>query len=88
MKPDISRIAFLKFDVFPAAPKTLTTSNGAGEVGQSSEMSCSFQAKPLPEIKWLRYGNPLEEDQAKYEIAQEKKNDIEVKSYLKILKYV
>jgi hypothetical protein len=49
-------------------------------------MSCSFKAKPLPDIKWLRFGNPIEEDQTKYEITTENKSEVELKSYLKILK--
>ncbi len=49
-------------------------------------MSCSFLAVPSPEVTWVRYGNPIEQDLTKYEIATEKKSDIEMKSYLKILK--
>ena len=45
-----------------------------------------MRARPTPEIRWLRFGNALEEDKAKYEIATESKSSTEVKSYLKILK--
>ena len=69
-----------------ASPKEIAKENGRGEVGASSEMSCTFKAKPLPEIKWLRFGNPIEEDQTKYEITTENRSEVELRSLLKILK--
>lgn len=71
---------------FSAAPKYEGTDDGQGKVGASSEMACSFRARPPPRIAWIRNGNVIEQDFAKYEIAEEKKSDVEVKSYLKILK--
>ena len=83
----VSIFVFIFLNFTPAAPKqTDTRENGKGQVGSTSEMSCSFKAKPLPEIKWLRFGSPIEEDQMKYELSTEKKSDIEIKSYLKILR--
>ena len=77
---------FSFLDNILAAPKQTIGENGKGEVGATSVMSCAFKAKPLPDIKWLRYDNPIEGDTTKYEISKEQKSDIELKSYLKILR--
>ncbi len=55
-------------------------------MGDSSEMACAFKARPKPKISWIRNGNLIEEDYAKYEISTEEKSEIEIKSYLKILR--
>ncbi len=69
-----------------AAPKSHGTGDGRAKVGDSSEMWCAFKARPPPKISWIRNGNVVEQDYAKYEIATEKKSEVEIKSYLKILK--
>ena len=48
-------------------------------------MSCQFKSNPVTDVKWMKDGLVLKEDPRKYEITTEKKSDLEVKSYLKIL---
>lgn len=74
------------FRLITAGPKEDQVKNGKGEVGDTTEMWCSFKAKPVPTIQWLKYGIPIEEDDSKYEITTEKVSDISIRSHLKIMK--
>eukprot|EP00095_Tigriopus_kingsejongensis_P005144 maker-scaffold100_size373717-snap-gene-2.51 protein:Tk05144 transcript:maker-scaffold100_size373717-snap-gene-2.51-mRNA-1 annotation:"receptor-type tyrosine-protein phosphatase alpha" len=68
-----------------APPKVLSKEDSKAEKGKDSEMSCTFKSKPLPEIKWIRYGHEIEENPLKYELTTAKQTDTELTSYLNIL---
>eukprot|EP00094_Tigriopus_californicus_P001276 TCALIF_01236-PA protein Name:"Similar to Ptp69D Tyrosine-protein phosphatase 69D (Drosophila melanogaster)" AED:0.07 eAED:0.07 QI:0/0.91/0.84/0.92/1/1/13/255/1330 len=71
-------------DVF-APPKMVTKNDTRAKKGQSAEMSCSFKAKPLPVIKWIRYGNEITTNPPKYELTTAEESDTQLTSFLKII---
>ena len=68
-----------------AGAKALGTSNGAGIVGETTKMSCKYQGKPIPDIRWLRQGKVIETDDVKYRVTVDTSSEKEVTSYLEIL---
>ena len=71
-----------------AEAKKTGTTNGAGMVGDSTRMSCKYQGKPIPDIRWLRHGKAIENDEVKYKISVDNASEKDVTSYLEIIKYV
>ena len=71
-----------------AEAKKTGTTNGAGMVGESTRMSCKYQGKPIPDIRWLRHGKAIESDDVKYKISVDNASEKDVTSYLEIIKYV
>ena len=59
--------------------------NGSGKTGTTTELSCTYEGRPLPTIKWLGFGKDLNEDPLKYEITTSKLNDKQITSFLKIM---
>ena len=57
-------------------------------VGDSTRMSCKYQGKPIPDIRWLRHGKAIENDEVKYKISVDNASEKDVTSYLEIIKYV
>ena len=57
-------------------------------VGESTRMSCKYQGKPIPDIRWLRHGKAIENDDVKYKIFVDNSSEKDVTSYLEIIKYV
>ncbi|CAB4058228.1 E3.1.3.48 [Lepeophtheirus salmonis] len=69
-----------------ASPSVIDTTNGRESIGNSTEISCHYSGKPLPDIKWLSFdGKIILEDSLKYEISSEERSDSQIISYLKIL---
>lgn len=68
-----------------AAPRHVAVTNGSGRTGTTTELSCTFEGRPLPNIKWLAFGGDLTQDPIKYEITTSKVNDKQVTSFLKIM---
>jgi len=68
-----------------AKPVNVGREDGVGDIGESMELSCQFEGKPLPEVTWLRHGTEIKEDLQKYEITMSTIADNQVKSLLKIL---
>ena len=52
-------ITFLSFFCFSAAPKHIKVTNGSGKTGTTTELSCTYDGRPLPTIKWLGFGKDL-----------------------------
>ena len=72
-----------------AEAKTLGTTNGEGMVGETTRMSCKYQGKPIPDIRWLRQGKVIETDDLKYRITVDNdSSEKEVTSFLEIIGYV
>ena len=70
---------------FKAEAKKMETSNGEGMVGKNAQMSCKYQGKPVPDIRWLRHGKAIESDNVKYTISTDQSaSEKEVTSYLDI----
>ena len=44
---------------FSAAPKHIKVTNGSGKTGTTTELSCTYDGRPLPTIKWLGFGKDL-----------------------------
>ena len=44
---------------FAAAPRHVAVTNGSGRTGTTTELSCTFEGRPLPNIKWLAFGGDL-----------------------------
>ena len=42
-----------------AAPKHINVTNGSGRTGTTTELSCTYEGRPLPTIKWLGFGKDL-----------------------------
>ena len=42
-----------------AAPKHIKVNNGSGRTGTTTELSCTYEGRPLPTIKWLGFGKDL-----------------------------
>lgn len=59
--------------------------DGSGRVNGTMELSCSFQGYPRPNVSWLYQGNPVRENQLKYEITSDYSSDRTVKSLLKVV---
>ena len=57
-------------------------------VGESTRMACKYQGKPIPDIRWLRHGKAIENDDVKYKISVDNASEKDVTSYLEIIKYV
>ena len=74
--------------IMTAEAKTLGTANGAGLVGETTRMSCNYQGKPIPDIRWLRQGKVIETDDIKYIVSVDNSSEKEVTSYLEIIGYV
>ena len=51
-------------------------------------MSCNYQGKPIPDIRWLRQGKVIETDDIKYIVSVDNSSEKEVTSYLEIIGYV
>ena len=68
-----------------AEAKTLGTTNGAGLVGETTSMSCKYQGKPIPDIRWLRQGKVIETDDLKYRVTVDNSSEKEVTSFLEIV---
>lgn len=68
-----------------AAPKSVRTRNGSGRTGSTTELSCSYEGRPVPTVKWLGFGKEVTEDPLKYEITVEKTSDKKMTSLLKIM---
>ena len=49
----------LSFFCFSAAPKQIKVTNGSGKTGTTTELSCTYDGRPLPTIKWLGFGKDL-----------------------------
>ena len=47
------------FLFFAAAPRHVAVTNGSGRTGTTTELSCTFEGRPLPNIKWLAFGGDL-----------------------------
>ena len=47
------------FYFFSAAPKHIKVTNGSGKTGTTTELSCTYEGRPLPTIKWLGFGKDL-----------------------------
>ena len=47
------------FFYFLAAPKHIKVTNGSGKTGTTTELSCTYDGRPLPTIKWLGFGKDL-----------------------------
>ena len=71
---------------FPAEPQKVSSTDGSGEVEGSTQMSCTFQGKPLPVITWIRHGEKLKSDDVKYSVTEDQISHKEVSSYLEISK--
>ena len=71
-----------------AEAKKLGTTNGAGIVGDTTRMSCKYQGKPVPDIRWLRHGKVVETDDVKYKVTVDNSSEKEITSYLEIRGYV
>ena len=67
-----------------AEPQKVSSTDGSGEVGGSTRMSCTFQGKPLPTITWLRHGKELESDDVKYSVSVDEISHKEIASYLEV----
>ena len=65
-----------------AEAKKLGTTNGAGIVGDTTRMSCKYQGKPVPDIRWLRHGKVVETDEVKYKVTVDNSSEREITSYL------
>ena len=52
-------ITFCLFFCFSAAPKHIKVTNGSGKTGTTTELSCTYDGRPLPTIKWLGFGKDL-----------------------------
>ena len=50
---------FAFFTFFSAAPKHIKVTNGSGKTGTTTELSCTYEGRPLPTIKWLGFGKDL-----------------------------
>ena len=71
-----------------AEAKTLGTTNGEGLVGETTRMSCKYQGKPMPDIRWLRQGKVIETDDIKYRVTVDNdSSEKEVTSFLEIIGY-
>ena len=57
-------------------------------VGETTRMSCNYQGKPIPDIRWLRQGKVIETDDIKYIVSVDNSSEKEVTSYLEIIGYV
>jgi len=68
-----------------AAPKHIKVTNGSGKTGTTTELSCTYDGRPLPTIKWLGFGKDLNQNPVKYEITTSKVNDKQITSFLNIL---
>ena len=65
------------------------TTNGEGLVGETTRMSCKYQGKPIPDIRWLRQGRVIETDDVKYRVTVDNESsEKEVTSFLEIVGYV
>lgn len=53
--------------------------------GTTTELSCTYEGKPLPTIKWLGFGKDLSQDPVKYEMTTSNLNDKQIISFLKIM---
>ena len=52
-------------------------------------MSCKYQGKPIPDIRWLRQGRVIETDDVKYRVTVDNESsEKEVTSFLEIVGYV
>ena len=76
----------LKLFFISAEPQKVSSTDGSGEVEGSTQMSCTFQGKPLPVITWIRHGEKLKSDDVKYSVTEDQISHKEVSSYLEISK--
>lgn len=67
-----------------AEAKRLASTDGSGTVGNTARMSCTYQGKPLPTVKWLRHGKQIDSDDVKYIVSEEAISHKELKSHLEI----
>ena len=58
MVSKISKIQNCTF-CLTAAPKYTKVTNGSAQTGTTAELSCTYDGRPLPTIKWLGFGKDL-----------------------------
>lgn len=53
------KFSVIMVSFFAAAPRHVAVTNGSGRTGTTTELSCTFEGRPLPNIKWLAFGGDL-----------------------------